>query len=103
MVQITRVDESRELRLHRADGSGDPVILEHASGAEFSSDGRWLAYRQGVSKEEEEAAEARDELRAWEAEEGEELLPAWPTDPQRNAALELLAGELRLTDEGAGS
>lgn len=63
-VPIRRVDETRELRLHRTDGTGEPVVLEHASGGEFSADGRWFAYRKGVSPEEEDAAEepVRDRL-----------------------------------------
>lgn len=58
-VSIVRVDESREVRLRRSDGSGEPTVLEHAAGATFDRTGRWVAFRQGVSPEEEEASEER--------------------------------------------
>lgn len=48
-VSISRVDRSREIRVHRASGEGEPIVLEHATGPAFSRDGRWLAYRKGVS------------------------------------------------------
>ena len=57
VAAFTRGDGARELRLHRADGSGDPLVLAHASGPEFSGDGRWMAYRKGVPEDEQEAAE----------------------------------------------
>jgi dipeptidyl aminopeptidase/acylaminoacyl peptidase len=61
---IQRVDETVELRLTRADGSGDARILEHASAPSFSPDGRWMAYRKGKSPEEAESADgpSRDRL-----------------------------------------
>ncbi|HKJ01277.1 MAG TPA: prolyl oligopeptidase family serine peptidase, partial [Longimicrobiales bacterium] len=55
-TDIRRTDESVEVRLHRADGTGDPLVLAHASGPGFSRDGRWLAYLKGVSPEEAEAS-----------------------------------------------
>ena len=39
---IRRVDETVELRLQRADASGDPLVLEHGTSPEFSRDGRWI-------------------------------------------------------------
>jgi dipeptidyl aminopeptidase/acylaminoacyl peptidase len=57
VASISRVDETRELRLHRASGDGEPIVLEHARGPVFSRNGRWLAYRKGVSPEEAEASE----------------------------------------------
>ncbi len=63
VAQITRTDGGRELRLHRTDGSIEPLVLEHASAPEFSADGRWLAYRKGVSVEEgERAREAQERI-----------------------------------------
>ncbi len=59
VVPVSRVDGDSELRLHRLD-SDSVVVLEHASGPTFSHDGRWLSYFLGVSREEREAAEARD-------------------------------------------
>ncbi|MFT7553429.1 MAG: dipeptidyl aminopeptidase/acylaminoacyl peptidase, partial [Rhodothermales bacterium] len=55
VIAVSRVDEDRRLELHRADGSGEPVVLEHGTRPAFSSDGKWLAYHKGVS------AEAREE------------------------------------------
>ncbi len=64
VASVRRVDESTELRLHRADGTGDAMILAHASGPTFSADGRYMLYRKGVSPEEREDAEEpiRDRL-----------------------------------------
>ncbi|MEQ8329200.1 MAG: prolyl oligopeptidase family serine peptidase [Longimicrobiales bacterium] len=61
---IRRNDETVEVRLHRTDGSADPVVLEHATGAVFSPDGRWLAYRKGVAPDEAEDSDepVRDRL-----------------------------------------
>ncbi|HSG07990.1 MAG TPA: prolyl oligopeptidase family serine peptidase [Longimicrobiales bacterium] len=56
-ANIRRTDESVEVRLHRADGTGDPLIFEHASAPAFSRDGRWLAYLKGVSPEEAEKSD----------------------------------------------
>jgi len=47
---VTRVDGDRELRLARADGAGQPIVLLHATGPSFNSDGRFLAYQKGVSE-----------------------------------------------------
>jgi len=49
VASIGRNDESTELRLHAADGSGDVVVIEHATGPVLSRDGRWMAYRQESS------------------------------------------------------
>jgi dipeptidyl aminopeptidase/acylaminoacyl peptidase len=57
VAAITRGDGERELRLHRSDGSGDPLVLAHGSGPEFSGDGRWMAYRKGVPEDERETSE----------------------------------------------
>lgn len=54
---VTRVDGDRELRLVRADGASQPIVLLHGSGPTFSSDGLFLAYRKGVSEEERESAD----------------------------------------------
>ncbi len=56
-VTIRRVDESEEIRLRRADASVEEVVLEHATGPVFSPDGRWLAWRQGVSPDARESAD----------------------------------------------
>ena len=56
-ANIRRTDESVEVRVRRADGTGEPVILAHATGPSFSRDGRWLAYLKGVSPEEAEKSE----------------------------------------------
>lgn len=45
---IRRVDETVELRLMASDGSGEPLLLEHATGPVFSRDGNWMAYSAGV-------------------------------------------------------
>lgn len=57
VTSIGRVDADGELRLHRSIGAGDPIVLAFGSGPVFSSDGRFLAYRKGVSEEEREASE----------------------------------------------
>lgn len=57
VATVTGVDREGELRLHRADGSGSPLVLEHGSRPEFSADGRWLAYRKGVPQSERENAD----------------------------------------------
>lgn len=64
VASVRRVDESTELRIHRVDGSGDAMVLEHATGPAFSADGRYLLYRKGVSPEAREDAEGpvRDRL-----------------------------------------
>ena len=61
---VRRVDETVELRVARADGSGGPQVLEHASSPAFSADGRWMAYRKGKSPGERESAggASRDRL-----------------------------------------
>lgn len=63
VAAITRGDGTRELRLHRADRGGDPLVLAQGSGPEFSGDGRWMAYRKGVPEGEQEAAEEPTEDR----------------------------------------
>ncbi len=57
VAAVSRVDETRELRLHAIDRASEVLVLEHASAPVFSPDGRWLAYRKGISPEEREAAE----------------------------------------------
>ncbi len=57
VASVAGIDRNGELRLHRSDGSGEPLVLEHGSGARFSDDGRWLAYRKGVSVSEREGAD----------------------------------------------
>ncbi|NNF14881.1 MAG: S9 family peptidase [Gemmatimonadetes bacterium] len=57
VAAVTRVDGDGELRVHRADGSAEPLLLAHGTRPEFSSDGRWLAYRKGVAQAERENAE----------------------------------------------
>lgn len=57
VASITRVDGERELRLRRADGSGEAVVLEHGRNPEFSGDGGWMAYRKGVSEADREASD----------------------------------------------
>ena len=49
VTAISRVDGDSELRLRRSDGSSDPIVLLHGRSPEFSADGRWMAYRKGVS------------------------------------------------------
>jgi dipeptidyl aminopeptidase/acylaminoacyl peptidase len=63
VASVTRVDETTELRLRRADGdgAGDALVLEHASRPLFSADGRWLAYRKGAPPARGEQAEEADE------------------------------------------
>ena len=48
VLTIRRVDETVELRLSRSDGSGEPLVLEHATAPVFSRDGNWMAYSAGV-------------------------------------------------------
>ncbi|MBT6199211.1 MAG: S9 family peptidase [Bacteroidetes Order II. Incertae sedis bacterium] len=57
VVSITRVDEDTRLELHRTDGNSDVITLDHAKAPVFSADNRWLAFRQSVSKEDQEKAE----------------------------------------------
>ena len=54
---ITRVDGSSELRLAPASAAGTAIVIPHGRTPIFSADGRWLAYRKGVSQDESEAAE----------------------------------------------
>lgn len=62
-VDVIRVDDDRELRIHRTDDDS-VVTVAHARGAVFSEDGRWLAYSIGVSQaDEDEAEEARRPVR----------------------------------------
>lgn len=60
---ITRVDGDVALHLARSDASGERLVLEFARGPEFSRDGRWLAYRKGVSAKAAEEADERIEDR----------------------------------------
>lgn len=64
VASIRRVDESDELRLTRADGNGSALVLQHGTRPLFDAEGRWLAYRKGVSPDEREKAEdpIRDRL-----------------------------------------
>ena len=48
---------STELRVHAADGSGEPIVLEHGRSPEFTRDGRWLVYLKGISEEEREESD----------------------------------------------
>ena len=59
-VQVNRVSEENELRIHRTD-SDSVVVVAYGSQVAFSDDGAWLAYRVGVSEDEREAARRRDE------------------------------------------
>ncbi len=45
-------DGTEQLRVRAADGSGEPIVLEHATGPAFSADGRFLAYRKGTDADE---------------------------------------------------
>jgi dipeptidyl aminopeptidase/acylaminoacyl peptidase len=54
---VRRTDESVEVRLRRTDGTGEGMVLPHATGPAFSSDGRWVAYLSGVSPQEAEKAQ----------------------------------------------
>jgi len=54
---ITRIDGDRELRLARADDGSDRVVMPYGRSPDFSRDGRWMAYRKGVSAEAAEATE----------------------------------------------
>ncbi|NNK62621.1 MAG: S9 family peptidase [Gemmatimonadetes bacterium] len=58
-VSVTRVDDDRELRIHRTDVDS-VVVVPHATAPRFSDDGRWLSYTIGVSVDEREAAEEAD-------------------------------------------
>lgn len=64
VASVSFVAGDGELRLHPADGVGEPMVFPHARSPVFSSDGRFMAFRQGVSDEEREAAEGpvRDRL-----------------------------------------
>lgn len=57
---IRRVDENRELRIHRV-GSDSVVTVPQGIQPAFSSDGRWAGYLVGHSREDREAAEERGE------------------------------------------
>ena len=63
VVSLTRIDGETELRLHRADGSGEALSLPYGRAPEFTADGRWLVYRKGVSADEAADAEERIEDR----------------------------------------
>ena len=59
-VDVRRVNEENELRIHRTD-SDSVVAVPFGSRAAFSKNGRWLAYIIGVSPDEREAMAKRDE------------------------------------------
>ncbi len=59
-VSISRVDDDSELRIHRTD-SDSVVVVPFGARPAFSADNLWLAYSIGVSEEEREAAQERDE------------------------------------------
>ena len=59
-VGVRRVNEENELRIHRTD-SDSVVVAPFGSQPSFSDDGRWLAYRIGVSADEREAMAERDD------------------------------------------
>ena len=61
---IRRADDTVELRLQRSDASAETLVLEHGTSPVFSGDGRWMAYRVGVSPDEREESDdpVRDRL-----------------------------------------
>ncbi|MGB1780222.1 MAG: hypothetical protein ACPHQP_11755, partial [Longimicrobiales bacterium] len=56
VTAVARVDGEAELRLARANGEGEGLVLAHGRAPEFTADGRWLMYRKGVSAAEAEAS-----------------------------------------------
>jgi len=58
---IRRVDESQELRFRPVAADAAEQVIEGAERPEFSDDGRWLAWRIGVSQEETDRLLAADE------------------------------------------
>ena len=69
VASIERVDERVELRLHRSDGAGEALVLEHGSAPVFGRDGRWMAYRKGHAPDEAESGEGEEGGDAEEADE----------------------------------
>lgn len=63
VTAVARVDGEAELRLARANGEGEGLVLAHGRAPEFTADGRWLMYRKGVSAAEAEASDERIEDR----------------------------------------
>lgn len=59
-VTINRVDDEAELRIHRTD-SDSVVTVPHGARPSFADDSGWVAFSVGVSREEREAAEEKDE------------------------------------------
>lgn len=59
-VSIGRVSEEGELRIHST-ASDSVVVVPFGSRVAFSPDNRWVVYSIGVSEDEREAAEERDE------------------------------------------
>ena len=59
-VSIGRVSEEGELRIHST-SSDSVVVVPFGSRVAFSPDNRWVAYSIGVSEDEREAAEERNE------------------------------------------
>ncbi len=59
-VSISRVSDEGELRIHSTT-SDSLVVVPFGSRAAFSPDNRWVAYSIGVSEEEREAAEEREQ------------------------------------------
>lgn len=59
-VSIGRVSDEGELRIHST-RSDSVVVVPLGTRAAFSSDNRWVAYSIGVSEDEREAAQRRDE------------------------------------------
>lgn len=55
-VDVRRVDDDRELRIHRTD-SDSVVVVPHATTPRFSADGRWLGYLIGVSQDDRDKAQ----------------------------------------------
>ena len=59
-VSIGRVSDQGELRIHSTT-SDSVVVVPFGTSPAFSSDNRWVAYSIGVSEDEREAAEERDQ------------------------------------------
>ncbi|MDX1675516.1 MAG: hypothetical protein R3314_12035, partial [Longimicrobiales bacterium] len=59
-VPISRVNDENELRIHRV-GADSVVVIPYGRQAAFSGDGRWAAYLIGLSEDEREAMERREE------------------------------------------
>jgi len=57
VTAVTRVDEATDLRVRAVDADADAFVLDEGSGPVFGPAGRWLAYRKGVSSDEEVESE----------------------------------------------